>query len=939
MVDRFPGDSPPVPLWECLKGGRVELEKRFDAHSVPRNGRTLIVEALEGDPVKRVVASRCKPAFRIASRKFGVTLQASSSVEASYVHRCEHSDDVQLLACRPFSVKVPKVDSRGRLRRDRYTPHYLVLENDGFVAVECKTREALEEDAQKPNPMYAREGAEWVAPAAREVFARLGIEHRIVTREDVNHVWLRNVRYLSGHVGAPPPDGVECAERAVREARSSQLVDLRELDGVTGPALLWLVANRRLYCDLDRERLFDCDEVWLHESEEVAIAHGYLTDTAGSDDAPDAPGWPFHHDVRPVVLDPGEEVYFSDVHCTVVNRSADGVTVRSTLEVEGEHRVFSLALDHVHKLLRTGELRAARSIGEEAMSRARYEIFLSATPVQLEQANRWWRGLVHYAEHKRLPHGVSLRTIRDHQKWVREGKAIYGRGFLGLIRPRGRSVGTVMVPAAQRKLIAEATDEFRGKGDPVDAPPARRESSAHGLFAAKCDEAGIDLEDVVSERTFRRHVRVGSAASAEARRRGARAGYQLAAPRLHRGASLPRHGDRAWELAHADHTQLDLKFVSARTGAVLGRPWLSILVDAYTRCVLSFRLSFDPPSREAVFGLLYECAFRRLRLPELIVVDQGSDFLSNDFDRALAYLGVSKLERPAGHARYGSPVERLFGTSNTVVVHEQPGSTEPVQLGRMLSSSHQPERRAAWTLRAFQPVAARWFYDVYPTRIHSSHGVPPGVMWERSLARCGEHVARYIACDDALRAVLSQTVDAGGTRVVNVGGTVFVKHLTFAHPALEDKRLIGEELSVKLCLADASRVWVHVPHLGGPVPAHVCDGDADLAGLSWRAVNCALEELRAQRRVGRSTAARKHNAALVGAALADTRAESADLLLRRLERDAEQAGTAPEPPSDVASDDLDAQSPPDDDDGDNDRRHRLRQHQGVLTHEKAILRH
>ena len=895
---------------------RQELERACAGFSVPRDGRKLILDAFSGDPAKRVNATRFSPAWRLVSPKCGWTVQAASSLEAAVAYQCEHSGDVVRYVCQPFTVRVPKRDKKGRRRRDRYTVDYLVQKKTGFVAVECKTREDLEEDAQKPYPIFAREGAEWVAPAAREVFARLGIEHRVVTREDVNHVWLRNVRYLSGHVGAPPPDGVECAERAVREARSCQLVDLRELDGVTGPALMWLVANRRIYCDLDRERLFDCDEVWLHESEAVAIAHGYLTDTAASDDAP---GWPFHHDVRPVVLDPGEEVYLSDVHCTVVNRSADGVTLRSTLEVEGEHRVFSLALDHVHKLLRTGELRAARSIGEEAMARARYEIFLSATPAQLEQANRWWRGLLHYAEHKQPPPGVSLRSIRDHQKWVREGTAIYRYGFLGLIRERGRSVGTVMVPEPQRALIAEAADEFRGKGDPLDAAPARRESSAFALFVEKCDDAGIDLEDVVSERTFRRYVSAGSAASAETRRRGARAGYQLAARRLHPGASLPRNGDRAWELAHADHTQLDLQFVSARTGAVLGRPWLSILVDAFTRCVLSFRLSFDPPSREGVFALLYECAFRHRRLPELIVVDQGSDFLSNDFDIALAYLRVSKLERPAGHARYGSPVERLFGTSNTVVVHEQPGSTEPVQLGRMLSRSHQPERRAAWTLGAYQPVTARWLYDVYPTLIHSSLGVPPGVMWERSLARCGEHVRRYVACDDALRAVLSQTVE-GGTRVVNTGGTVFVKHLLYAHSALEDNRVIGKKLPVKLCLADASRVWVYryVPHLGEWVPVHVCDGDADLAGLSWRAVNCALEELRAQRRVGRSAAARKRVAKLVGALLADTGAEAAELLLRRLERDAEQAGTAPEPAPDVASDDLDAQSPPDDDDDDDD---------------------
>ena len=288
---------------------------------------------------------------------------------------------------------------------------------------------------------------------------------------------------------------------------------------------------------------------------------------------------------------------------------------------------------------------------------------------------------------------------------------------------------------------------------------------------------------------------------------------------------------------------------------------------------------------------MYDCVYRNRRLPDLLVLDQAPEFVSDDLDIALAYLGVDKLERPAAHPRYGSVQERLFGAVHTRFVHEQSGSTESVLLGRMLSASHRPERTAEWTLRAFHPVVERWLFDDHPKLIHASLGVPLGEIWDRSLARCGEHVARYIACDDALRAVLSQTVD-GDTRKVNDGGTVFVNHLYFTHPALDDARVLGTRVAVKLCLADASYVYVRVPYLGEWVRAVVCDGDADLAGLTWRAVNCALEELRGQRRVGRSKKARTHNAALVGRALVHARDSASPTLVRQVERDEEQAGLA-----------------------------------------------
>ncbi|MGB5711310.1 MAG: transposase [Waterburya sp.] len=60
--------------------------------------------------------------------------------------------------------------------------------------------------------------------------------------------------------------------------------------------------------------------------------------------------------------------------------------------------------------------------------------------------------------------------------------------------------------------------------------------------------------------------------------------------------TTPRHGDRPWAICHLDHTQLDLELVSSKTKALLGRPWVTFLSDAYSRRILAFYLTFDAPS-------------------------------------------------------------------------------------------------------------------------------------------------------------------------------------------------------------------------------------------------------------------------------------------------------------------------------------------------------
>ncbi len=50
------------------------------------------------------------------------------------------------------------------------------------------------------------------------------------------------------------------------------------------------------------------------------------------------------------------------------------------------------------------------------------------------------------------------------------------------------------------------------------------------------------------------------------------------------------------EIVHIDHTELDIELRSQATGRLLGRPWLTLLTDAYSRRILAVYLTFDAPS-------------------------------------------------------------------------------------------------------------------------------------------------------------------------------------------------------------------------------------------------------------------------------------------------------------------------------------------------------
>ena len=150
-----------------LPAGLPELEQHFDRHQVPPAGREYVVQAVTGDPARRLASRGGNIVVRFASRKMDAIIQAASrTTHLPFVETCEYDPGTILFVCQPGDLYLTIVDARDRRRRIRHAPDYLVLDAEGFSLVQCRREKALQRDARQAQSAV-RQGRIHLAVAGR----------------------------------------------------------------------------------------------------------------------------------------------------------------------------------------------------------------------------------------------------------------------------------------------------------------------------------------------------------------------------------------------------------------------------------------------------------------------------------------------------------------------------------------------------------------------------------------------------------------------------------------------------------------------------------------------------------------------------------------------------------------------------------------------------
>lgn len=296
----------------------------------------------------------------------------------------------------------------------------------------------------------------------------------------------------------------------------------------------------------------------------------------------------------------------------------------------------------------------------------------------------------------------------------------------------------------------------------------------------RCDEAGVKAPH---RNTIRNRLKKIPEYTRSAKRNGLKEAANEYAPLRGKfpGADYPL------AVVQIDHTKLDIILVDDIHRLPVGRPWITLAMDVYSRMVTGFYISFDPPSASTV-GLCLVHSFLpkekwlgKLDVagdwpcygpPRTIHADNAKEFRGEMLQLACKQYSMDLVWRPVARPEYGAHVERLLGTFSKKI-HALPGSTfsNIQERGR-----YDSEGKAIFTLKEFEAWFSTLIVQHYHQDFHESLGMAPierykrGILGDDDSPGCG--LPHRFTDEERLRLdflpFLNRTVQRYGLAVDNV---------------------------------------------------------------------------------------------------------------------------------------------------------------------------
>lgn len=271
--------------------------------------------------------------------------------------------------------------------------------------------------------------------------------------------------------------------------------------------------------------------------------------------------------------------------------------------------------------------------------------------------------------------------------------------------------------------------------------------------------------------------------------------------------------------AEMDHTLLDLMVIDDESGLPLGRPYVTVCIDDYSRCVLGIYIGFEPPSYLTVAHCLKHAFlpknYLRERYPSIIgewiahgimailVVDNGPEFHSVSLENACYSLGIELQYSPRKNPWFKGKIERFQGTLNREVAHGIPGTTFSNIFEK---EDYDPLKHAVVRLSTLREVVHIWVVDVYHERVHRALKAPPIAMWKSSISADDIHLPDDPAVFDAIMGRSEER------RLTHKG--IEFEGLFYNSPELTSlRRQFGDVLDVAIRIDDSNvgRIFVLSP--------------------------------------------------------------------------------------------------------------------------------
>lgn len=305
-----------------------------------------------------------------------------------------------------------------------------------------------------------------------------------------------------------------------------------------------------------------------------------------------------------------------------------------------------------------------------------------------------------------------------------------------------------------------------------------------------------------------------------------------------------------WEI---DHTLLDVLLVDPKTGQVIGRPYITVVLDRHSRMIMAFLIHLSAPNTEAVLRTIERAIlpkaswlarfptvhneWRARGLPRYIVPDNAAEFHAFNLIQAFNELGIEVLFPRSRGPQMKGAVERFFRTLATDLIHRLPGTTFSNTRER---GDYPAEKLACLTLPELEAAITTWVVDRYHQREHRGlKGRTPAQVWKEGESKRSPRLPVDL---DALESILAYRTNV---RLHHYG--VEVDSQQYHSDALAELRLrLGHEARVDVRFRDdLGHVWVRDPIRNQFL--QVPNKDKRMTGMSRDLYRAARDRIRDER--------------------------------------------------------------------------------------------
>jgi putative transposase len=325
-----------------------------------------------------------------------------------------------------------------------------------------------------------------------------------------------------------------------------------------------------------------------------------------------------------------------------------------------------------------------------------------------------------------IKYGVSRSTI---YRWLSRYRDVAAPSSL-IPLPRGITPGTKRLDDAREQLVNKVIEERYLTRSRANAEEICR------IVHRRCVEGGLKPVSRNAVRARINRLDLKLVAQARHGRKSAQNRY----------AQRPGHFpvDRILQSVQIDHALADVIVVDERDRLSIGRPWLTLAVDVYSRCVLGFYVSLDCPAVTSIGLCLTQACLPKqpwlqardldlewpmCGLPSVLRADNGKDFRSDALRRGCREHGIDLDFRPIATPHFGGHIERLIG-SVMGRIHLLPGTTFSSPRER---KDYPSEEKAAMTLAEFEHWLAVEVSERYHRDQHRGLGATPLSVWEHGV--------------------------------------------------------------------------------------------------------------------------------------------------------------------------------------------------------------